>query len=83
MDMLLSLVPSIIVGFGGAWLASQRALAEHAEKLRTYETRLLDLDRRFTAFHSDTQAASMLTVERLTRIETKVDIALKRNEGQS
>lgn len=80
MDIFLNLVPSLIVGFGGAWLASQRALVEHAEKLRATETKLNALDRRFTEFHADASASALIHIERLTRIETKVDIALQRRE---
>lgn len=81
-DLLIQILPSFVVGFGGAWLATQKALTAHAEKIATNERAIRTLDARMTEAHNESTAQTIAVVERLARVETKIDIWLQRANEQ-
>lgn len=62
-----SIISSLVVGFGAAWLASQKALAVFEQRLTAVETAI-------ARFEEHDRKAS----EKLIRLETKMDLLLER-----
>ncbi len=60
-----SVISSLIVGMGAAWLAAQKAMATYQVRLTTVEEAV----RRIEASDRD-------ATERLVRLETKIDLLL-------
>lgn len=73
-----SLIVAIVVGMGTGWLATQKALAAYAERLKAAEDAIRSMDQRITDHRAIESARAMEMIEKVTRVETKIDIFIQR-----
>lgn len=79
MDVMQGLIVPGLLGFGGAWLAGVRLLAAMEQRVRAVEARVDGLE----ADAKEAARSHLDVVERLARLEAKIDVALatlKRSE---
>lgn len=68
-EILISVVPSTLVGMGAAYLTAHRTLATYGVRLDRLEGMVQDMDKR-----------ERIDAERLTRLEAKLDVLIMRME---